>query len=61
MSRPHEFTVSASDTLHVGKILALRLDQVMMPGGHEAKREVVEHPGSVVILPLRDDACVVMI
>lgn len=61
MSRPHEYTVCGSETLHVGKILALRLDRVIMPGGREAKREVVEHPGSVVILPLHDDSSVVMI
>jgi ADP-ribose pyrophosphatase len=32
-----------------------------MPGGREAKREVVEHLGSVVILPLHDDGSVTMI
>ena len=61
MSRPHEFAVCGSDTLHIGKILALRLDQVIMPGGREVKREVVENPGAVVILPLHDDGSVVMI
>jgi ADP-ribose pyrophosphatase len=61
VSRPHDFPVCGSNTLHVGKVLALRLDQVIMPGGREAKREVVEHPGSVVILPLHDDGSVVMI
>lgn len=61
MSRPHEFAVCGSDTLYIGKILALRLDQVIMPGGGEAKREVVENPGAVVILPLHDDGSVVMI
>jgi 8-oxo-dGDP phosphatase len=61
VSQPHEFLVCGSDVLYVGKILALRMDQVVMPGGREAKREVVEHPGSVVILPLHDDGSVTMI
>lgn len=61
MSHPHEFVVSGSDTLHVGRVLALRLDQVEMPGGRTAGREVLEHPGSVVVLPLDDDGSVVMI
>lgn len=61
MSQPHEFAVSGSDTLHVGRVLALRLDQVEMPGGRTANREVLEHPGSVIVLPLFDDASVVMI
>jgi ADP-ribose pyrophosphatase len=61
VNQPHEFVVCSSDTLYIGKILALRLDQVIMPGGREAKREVVEHLGSVVILPLHDDGSVTMI
>lgn len=61
MTSPHEFAVSSSDTVHVGRVLALRLDQVLMPGGRTAGREVVEHPGSVAVLPLHDDDSVVMI
>lgn len=61
MTPPHEFTVSSSNTLHVGRVLALRLDQVVMPGGGVAAREIVEHPGAVAILPLHDDTSVVMI
>lgn len=61
MSWLHQFAVSGSNTLHVGRILALRLDQVVMPGGRTARREVVEHPGAVAILPLHDDASVLMI
>ncbi|MGH3783647.1 MAG: NUDIX domain-containing protein [Pseudonocardiaceae bacterium] len=61
MSLPHEFAVSGSDTLHVGRVLALRLDQVQMPGGRTVGREVVEHPGSVAVLPLHDDTSVMMI
>ncbi|HEX5347072.1 MAG TPA: NUDIX hydrolase [Pseudonocardiaceae bacterium] len=61
MSPPHEFAVSDSQTLHVGRVLAVRLDQVVMPGGGVARREIVEHPGAVAILPLHDDATVVMI
>jgi 8-oxo-dGDP phosphatase len=58
---PHEFAVSGSDTLYVGRILALRMDHVVMPGGRTAEREVVEHPGSVTVLALHDDASVMMI
>jgi 8-oxo-dGDP phosphatase len=61
VSAPHEFAVSGSDTLHVGRVLALRLDQVMMPGGRAVAREIIEHPGAVAIVPLHDDTSVVMI
>jgi ADP-ribose pyrophosphatase len=61
VSSPHQFAVSSSDTLYVGRVLALRLDQVVMPGDRVAAREIVEHPGAVAILPLHDDTSVVMI
>jgi ADP-ribose pyrophosphatase len=61
VTSPHEFAVLSSDTLYAGRVVALRLDQVLMPGGRTAGREVVEHPGSVAILPLHDDDSVVMI
>lgn len=61
MSPPHEFAVSGSDTLYLGRVLALRLDQVVMPGGRAAAREIVEHPGAVAIMALHDDSSVVMI
>ncbi|MGH3979629.1 MAG: NUDIX domain-containing protein [Pseudonocardiaceae bacterium] len=41
--------------------MALRMDQVVMPGGRTAAREVVEHCGAVAIVPLDDERRVVMI
>ncbi|MGH8921531.1 MAG: NUDIX domain-containing protein, partial [Actinomycetes bacterium] len=61
MSEPHVFPVASSDTLYVGRILALRRDQVLMPGGRTAVREVIEHPGAVAVVALDDDGSVVMI
>jgi 8-oxo-dGTP pyrophosphatase MutT (NUDIX family) len=61
VSSPHEFAVSDSETVYVGRVLAVRLDHVVMPGGRVAQREIVEHPGAVAIVPLHDDASVVMI
>ncbi|MDG4667023.1 NUDIX hydrolase [Mycobacterium sp. 236(2023)] len=57
----HEFSVAASDTLYVGKILALRSDEVRMPGGKTARREVVEHFGAVAVVALDDDGRIVMV
>ena len=61
MSSRHDFAVAGSETLHVGRVTALRLDQVVMPGGRVAAREVVEHPGAVAIVPLDDERRVVLI
>jgi ADP-ribose pyrophosphatase len=38
--------------IYHGKILNLRVDKVRVPSGSETIREVVEHPGAVVIVPL---------
>ncbi|WP_439029014.1 NUDIX domain-containing protein [Gordonia terrae] len=51
----HDFEVKGSRTVYDGAIIALRLDDVEMPGGRVAEREVVEHFGAVAILA-RDDA-----
>lgn len=61
MSLSHEFTVSDSATVHVGRVIALRQDQVVMPGGRGAGREVVEHLGAVAVVPLHEDDTVVLV
>jgi ADP-ribose pyrophosphatase len=61
VSARHDFAVTDSETVYRGRILALRRDRVVMPGGRIAVREVVEHQGAVAILPLDDDGSVVMI
>jgi 8-oxo-dGDP phosphatase len=57
----HEFTTVASTDVYVGKILALRADEVSMPGGGQARREVVEHPGAVAVVALDEYDQVVLI
>lgn len=47
----NNFRVLSSKSLYHGRIVHLKLDRVSEPGGVEATREVVEHPGSVVIVP----------
>ena len=42
--------------LYQGNILALRVDQVRMPGGGTATREVVEHYGAVAVAAVDDAA-----
>ena len=38
-----------------GKILKMRVDEVELPNGNTATREVVEHPGGVTIAALTDN------
>jgi len=45
------------ETKYEGVIVNVRLDRAMLHNGKEVKREVVEHPGGVTILPV-DENCV---
>jgi 8-oxo-dGDP phosphatase len=57
----HRFEVLSSRDAYTGKMIVLRVDEVMMPGGHGAVREVVEHPGAVAVVAIDDERRVVMI
>jgi ADP-ribose pyrophosphatase len=49
-----------SESAFDGNLLHVRVDRVRLADGTEARREVVEHPGAVAILPLLDDGRVVL-
>jgi 8-oxo-dGDP phosphatase len=57
----HVFETTSSETLHTGKIFALRRDQVRMPGGKGVTREVVEHFGAVAVVAMDDDGNIPMV
>jgi 8-oxo-dGDP phosphatase len=57
----HAFDVVSSRDVYQGKVLALRVDEVRMPGGRTAVREVVEHPGAVAVAAVDDDQRLAMI
>ena len=44
-----------------GKVFGVKQDEVLEPGGLRVTREVITHPGSVVVLPLFDDGRILMI
>ncbi|QNI06927.1 NUDIX hydrolase [Mycobacterium kubicae] len=57
----HDFQTLSSETLYQGAIFALRRDQVRMPGGNVAKREVLEHYGAVAVVAMDDDNNIPMV
>ena len=57
----HDFTTVNSETIYVGNIFALRADDVSMPGGRTARREVVEHYGAVGIVAMNEKNDVALI
>ena len=50
-----------SKTVYKGRIINLRLDSVVLENGNTAMREVVEHPGAVGIVALKDNGDIVMV
>lgn len=57
----HEFGTVSSETVYRGKILALRTDEVRMPGGATAEREIIEHYGAVAVAAVDDDGRLAMV
>jgi 8-oxo-dGTP pyrophosphatase MutT (NUDIX family) len=57
----HDFTTVASETIYVGNIFALRADEVSMPNGRIARREVVEHYGAVAIVAMDESNNIALI
>ncbi|MBI5870645.1 MAG: NUDIX hydrolase [Actinobacteria bacterium] len=44
-----------SEYVYEGRVIRLRVDQVELPDGRGAVREVMEHPGAAVIVPIDAD------
>jgi 8-oxo-dGDP phosphatase len=57
----HEFGVASTKDIYEGRVMALRSDEVEMPGGRTAVREILEHPGAVAIAALDPDDRLMMI
>lgn len=49
------------ERVYDGRVVTLEVDRVALPDGGESRREVVRHPGAVMIVPLTDDGRVVMV
>jgi len=55
------FRVLKSKTLYKGKVLELAIDRIIEPGNVHVIRELIRHPGSVVVLPHLPDGKVVLV
>jgi 8-oxo-dGTP pyrophosphatase MutT (NUDIX family) len=51
----HEYEVAASEPIFDGAVITVRRDLVVMPGGNEAWRDIVIHPGAVGVVAYDDD------
>ena len=44
--------VLGSRVVYEGRVVSLRVDEIALPHGRKATREVVEHPGAIVVIAL---------
>lgn len=50
-----------SKYVYRGAVINLRLDTAILPNGNTAKREVIEHPGGVCVLPIDENGDVILV
>lgn len=53
--------VLSSTEMCRGRVFTVRHDEIVEPSGLKATRDIVVHPGSVVIIPVLDDGRIVLI
>lgn len=51
----------STELIFKGKVATVRRDMALDPGGREVVREVVEHPGGVVVCPVLDDGRILFV
>lgn len=54
-------TVTASERIYTGRVVALRIDSVTLPDGTPSRREVVEHSGAVAVAALTEEGDVLLV
>jgi ADP-ribose pyrophosphatase len=55
------FRLLNSKQIYRGRVVDLRVDRIVEPGGVKVLRELVVHPGSVVVLPVFPDGRVLLV
>jgi ADP-ribose pyrophosphatase len=51
----------ASRLIYRGRVATLRVDEVRLPSGRPAHREIVEHPGAAAVVAVADDGTAVLV
>ena len=60
-NRSKKAKILRSRTIYEGPVFGIRRDEVIEPSGVRTTREVITHPGSVVVLPVLADGRILMI
>ncbi len=51
----------SSNQIYNGKVISLKVDDVLLPNGKESKREIVNHPGAVAIIAITAEGKLVLV
>ncbi len=61
MGEQEDFEILDTQPLFTGRVISVRQDDVRMPDGTVARREIINHPGAVAIVALDEDSRVVLV
>jgi len=56
-----KFELLKSEIVYPGRAFTIRRDSLRLPDGHETRLDIVEHHGSVTIIPMDDDGNLVFV
>ncbi|MFJ7661187.1 NUDIX domain-containing protein [Lysinibacillus sp. NPDC097162] len=56
-----EEKTTQTTSIYDGKIVKLQVDDVTLPNGKSAKREIIKHPGAVAIIAITNEGKLVMV
>lgn len=54
-------TIVSSQCVYAGRILDVAIEEHALPGGGQSEFEIIRHPGGAAVLPILDDARVLLI
>ena len=60
MVKYEEKTIS-TESIYEGKIISLRVEEVELPDGKRAKRELVKHSGAVALIPITAEGKLILV
>jgi ADP-ribose pyrophosphatase len=55
------YHITKSEVIYRGKVFNIKLDQIEYDSGNKAIREVAEHPGGAVVVPVNNEEKIVMV
>ena len=60
MEKFEEKTIN-SNSIFKGRVISLKVDDVLLPNGKESKREIVNHPGAVAVIAITKEGKLVLV